>query len=73
VQPFRDVFQSYELLAYLSIRAPRRGFRTVEIPVTREYLRDGRAQTKISRVGGNLELLAILGKALAGRYNPHAE
>jgi len=37
VQPFREVFAGYELLAYLSMRAPRLGFRTVELPVTRAY------------------------------------
>jgi len=32
-QPFRDIFSGYELLAYLSIRAPRTGQRVKEIPV----------------------------------------
>ena len=35
--PLRDVFQEYELLAYLSTRASQLGYRVCEIPVTREY------------------------------------
>jgi glycosyltransferase involved in cell wall biosynthesis len=73
VQPFRDVFESYEMLAYLSMRAPQLGFRTVEIPVTREYSGGGERQTKISHVRGNLRLLGILWKAFTGRYDPRAE
>ena len=37
VQPFRDLFDTYELLAYMSVRGPRLGFKTKEIPVTRRY------------------------------------
>jgi dolichol-phosphate mannosyltransferase len=73
VRPFRDVFDSYELLAYLSMRAPQLGFRTVEIPVARAYSRDEMAQTKISPVRGNLRLLGILWKALRGQYDPPAD
>jgi dolichol-phosphate mannosyltransferase len=72
VQPFRDVFETYELLAYLSMRAPRLGFQTVEIPVTREYPGDRSGPTKISRVRGNWQLFRILCKALTGAYNPRA-
>ena len=35
VQPLRDVFRTYELLAYLSVRATQLGMRACEIPVTR--------------------------------------
>lgn len=73
MQPLRDVFQTYEMLAYLSMRAPRLGFRTVEIPVTREYPTDGSTVTKISHVRGNWRLLRILFKAVCGAYNPHPE
>ena len=37
VQPFRDVFVRYELLAYLSARAGQLGYRSVEIPTRRAY------------------------------------
>jgi dolichol-phosphate mannosyltransferase len=72
VQPFRDVFYSHEMLAYLSMRAPQLGFRTIEIPVVRGYSRDGQRQTTISPVRGSLRLLGILWKALRGEYNPPA-
>ncbi|UUZ47154.1 hypothetical protein LP420_27115 [Massilia sp. B-10] len=31
VAPFREVFASYELLAYLSLRVPQLGFRCIEL------------------------------------------
>jgi len=36
VRPFRDIFMTYELLAYLSVKASRLGLKVCEIPVTRE-------------------------------------
>lgn len=69
VAPFRDVFQSYELLAYLSYRVPRLGYRCVELPTSRVYP-EGDVPTKISGLSGNLELLRVLFAAASGRYNP---
>lgn len=69
VQPLRDVFQGYELLAYLSTRASQLGMKTCEIPVTRKYPRTGKTPTKISFLKGNYELLSILFKNLLGKYN----
>lgn len=37
VKPLRDIFMSYELLAYLSVRATQLGYKACEIPVTRSY------------------------------------
>jgi len=70
VQPFRDVFGTYELIAYLSIRAPRLGFKTTEIPVTRQYPSSGKIPTKISHVSGNLLVFRILFKTAFGGFNP---
>jgi glycosyltransferase involved in cell wall biosynthesis len=69
VAPFRDVFVSYELLAYLSYRVPRLGYRCIELPTSRVYP-EGEVPTKISGLSGNLELLRVLGRACTGRYNP---
>jgi glycosyltransferase involved in cell wall biosynthesis len=69
VAPFRNLFSSYELLAYLSYCAPRLGFRCVEIPTRRIYP-DGTTPTKIAGVRGNLQLLLTLASACIGRYNP---
>lgn len=70
VQPLRDVFQTYELLAYLSVRATQLGYKACEIPVTRAYPRQGKTPTKISFFRGNSELLKILFKNFAGAYKP---
>lgn len=70
VQVFRDIFMTYELLAYLSVRADQLGMKTCEIPVTREYPSKGKVPTKISFWKGNSELLQILFRNFFRRYNP---
>ena len=70
VQPLRDIFMSYELLAYLSVRATQLGMKACEIPVTREYPANEKTPTKISFFKGNSELLKILFKNLFGAYRP---
>lgn len=71
VAPFRHVFMTYELLAYLSYRAPRLGYRCIELPTTRRYPK-GKVPTKISSFKGNLSVLAVLLRACLGNYNPNA-
>lgn len=68
IAPFRDVFMTYELLAYLSYRAPKLGYQCKEIPTVRCYP-VGEIPTKISGIKGNLIVLAILFRACAGKYN----
>ena len=70
VQPLRDVFLTYELLAYLSVRATQIGMKACEIPVTREYPKHGKIPTKISFFKGNSQLLKILIRNSRGYYNP---
>lgn len=69
VAPFRDLFNSYELLAYLSFRVPRLGYRCIELPTSRRYPM-GEVPTKISSIRGNLTVLGVLFNACLGRYNP---
>lgn len=69
IAPFRDVFLTYELLAYLSYRAPKLGYRCVELPTIRRYPM-GEVPTKISSIRGNLSVLAVLFRACFGGYNP---
>ncbi len=69
VLPLRDVFQGYELLAYLSTRADQIGLKTCEIPVTRAYPKNEKTPTKISFFKGNKELLTILFNNLFRKYN----
>lgn len=70
VQPLRDVFMTYELLAYLSVRASQLGMKACEIPVDRVYPKSGKTPTKISFFKGNSELLKILFKNMFGVYKP---
>ena len=65
---FRDVFSNYELLAYLSYIAPKKEFKCIEIPTSRIYP-EGETPTKITFLGGNLEVLITLFKTVAGKYN----
>ena len=69
VAPFRNVFLTYELLAYLSYRAPKLGYHCVELPTIRRYPK-GEVPTKISSVKGNLSVLQVLVNACLGRYDP---
>lgn len=69
IAPFRDIFKTYELLAYLSYRAPKLGYTCKELPTIRSYPK-GEIPTKISRWRGPFSLLFILFKACLGFYNP---
>lgn len=69
VAPLRDIFMTYELLAYLSVRATQLNYKACEIPVTRAYPK-GKVPTKISLFKGNSELLKILILNFLGRYRP---
>ena len=68
IAPFRDVFDTYELLAYLSYRAPKLGYRCIELPTARRYP-PGKVPTKISRIGGTVSILRILLFTCLGFYN----
>ena len=70
VQPLREVFVTYELLAYLSVRASQIGMKVCEVPVTRRYPKKGKTPTKISFFKGNFELIKILFRNAAGKYDP---
>ncbi len=69
VKPFRDIFYGYELLAYLSVKADQLKLKTCEIPVTREYPKEGKTPTKISFFKGNANLMKILFKNLFHSYD----
>lgn len=69
VKPFRNIFMTYELLAYLSTKADRLKLKTCEIPVTREYPKVGKTPTKISFFKGNSDLMKILFKNLFHKYD----
>ncbi len=70
VRVLRDVFATYELLAYLSVRATQLGMKACEVPVARAYPKGEKTPTKISPFKGNLLLFKILLLNLFGKYNP---
>ena len=70
ISVFRDIFNSYELLAYLSYRVPKLGYVCKEIATSRMYP-TGKFPTKISGIKGNLILLNTLFQACLGKYNVH--
>lgn len=73
VKPFRDIFMTYELLAFLSVKADQLKLKTCEIPVTREYPKNGKTPTKISKFKGNFELFKILFKNMFHCYDVKKE
>jgi hypothetical protein len=69
VAVFRDIFRTYELHYHLAIESAReKRFRTTETPVTRAYPATGKTPTKISPIRGNSHVLAVLFRAVTGRY-----
>lgn len=70
VQPFRECFMDYELLAYLSVRAPQLGYKVVEVPTIRTYPEHDIIPTKISPVRGSSSLLFVLFKTYLRHYHP---
>jgi len=73
VQPFRAIFDTYNLHYYLSVRAARLGFRVKELPVTRTYPQAGPTPSKISGIGGRSEILKQALVAATGGYDPDGE
>lgn len=72
IAPFRDVFVGYELLAYLSYRAPGLGYMCKELPTIRQYP-VGAVPTKIHGIWGNFSILNVLISACLGKFNPKTE
>jgi dolichol-phosphate mannosyltransferase len=69
VDIFRDIFSSYELLFYLTVRANQIGLKTLEIPVTRTYPK-GLIPTKIIGWKGNMHMIKTALKVSLGYYHP---
>ncbi|MBE1283552.1 MAG: glycosyltransferase family 2 protein [Rhodobacteraceae bacterium] len=70
VQPFRDLFQNYELLFYLTVRAGQLGLKVGQVPVRRSYPEGQPTPTKISGFRGKADLLSQTIGAALGRYRP---
>jgi len=70
VQPFRDVFQRYELLFYLTVRAGQLGMKVAHVPVRRSYPTNAATPTKITGVAGKFDVLRQTFGAAFGRFKP---
>lgn len=69
-QPFRDAFQHYELLAYLTVRASQLGYRVTEIATSRIYPANEPVPTKISGVRAFWDLLLVVWRTVWRAYHP---
>lgn len=65
VDIFREDFNRYELLAYLNYRAPRLGYRCIELPTARRYPANEAVPTKIA-FRDEIGLLTVLAKTCLG-------
>lgn len=70
VRPFRDEFQVYNLLFYLTVRAGQLGLKVAHVPVVRRYPDDGKVPTKIGGFASKLALLKETAIAATGGYTP---
>jgi dolichol-phosphate mannosyltransferase len=70
LQPFRDVFDDYQLLFYLTYQANLLGMKTCEVPVSRSYPKGKKIPTKIKGVNDKIKILFQLISVVSGRYNP---
>ena len=65
---FRDIFSTYEILFYMSVKIPQLGYRVEEQPVTRIYPEKGKVPTKISFLG-NIKIVYSLFLLSIGKFN----
>jgi glycosyltransferase involved in cell wall biosynthesis len=68
IQFDREIFRTYELLAYIPIRAGKLKLKCIEMPVTRKYP-TGTIPTKINSFRAEIRLLKILFYAGIGKYD----
>lgn len=70
VQPFRDIFQNYELLFYLTVRAGQIGMKVDQVPVHRCYPANIASPTKIVGTSGKFQILKETLFVALGFFNP---
>lgn len=66
---FRNIFDSYEILFYITARAIKLKLKSIEIPVSRKYPK-GKVPTKIVGFKKMCNVLEIALKSSIGFYNP---
>ena len=69
VRPFRDIFQNYELLFYLTARAGQIGLKVGHIAVRRDYPKSKKTPTKINGLSAKLRVFAQTLDAATGAYH----
>jgi hypothetical protein len=72
VRPFREAFQVYSLLFYLTVRAGQLGLKVGHVPVARRYPDTGKVPTKIGGLSSKLALLREAVVAATGGLTPDA-
>jgi len=70
LKPFRNIFDTYNLHYYLSVKAPRLGYRVTELPVRRVYPASGPTPSKIGGFAGKFAIIKLLLKTVLHRYDP---
>lgn len=70
VQPFRDIFDTYNLHFYLALQAAQLKYRVKELPVSRVYPNEGPLPSKIGGLKGNILILKQLFLSVIGAYHP---
>jgi glycosyltransferase involved in cell wall biosynthesis len=70
VRPFRDEFQRYGLIFYLTVRAGQLGLKVGQVPVTRRYPANAKVPTKITGPPSKLMVLGETIFAATGGYTP---
>ena len=70
VAPFRDIFDRYQLLFYLTVRAGQLGYKIGDVPVTRAYPANEPPPSKIGGFKGKFEHLQELFAVALGKFNP---
>ena len=70
VQPFRDIFQNYELLFYLTVRAGQLQKKVAHVPVKRTYPINSATPTKINGANSKLKVLWQTLATVLGCYAP---
>lgn len=69
-KPFRRVFDRYELLAYLTVRASQLGYKVKELPTRRTYPANEAIPTKIAGFRGLADILLVVFKTVLRVYHP---
>jgi dolichol-phosphate mannosyltransferase len=70
VNPFRAIFDRYQILFYLTVRAGQLGYRVGHVPVVRSYPANEPPPSKIGGFRGKLEHLREVLDVALGRFNP---